>query len=79
MPVVCGLFCCPHLTQHRPSLPLPSNPLEQSSWALCSHESTVCCLVGNFPLSTLGISHSELHVPSSGKTGIFGERLLLGI
>lgn len=79
MPVVCGLFCCPRLTHQRPSLSWPRNPLEQSSRATCSGESTVCCLLGNFPLSIPGISHSGLHVPSSGKTGIFWEKLTLGM
>lgn len=70
-PVVCGPFCCPRLTHHRPPLSWPRNPLEQSSRAPCSGESTACCLVGDFPLSTPRISHSGLRVPSSGKTGIF--------
>lgn len=71
MPVVCGLFRCPRLTHHKPSLSLPRNPLEHSSQALCSGESTVCCLMGNFPVSSPGISHSGLCIPSSEKTGTF--------
>lgn len=69
------LLSSPHPPQTTPVLAKESSGAE----LMCSGESTVCCLVGNLPLSTLGISHSGLCVPSSGRLVFFWERLNLGM
>lgn len=77
VPVVCGLFCCPRLTHQRPSLSWPRNPLEQSSRAMCSGESTAVSWA-TFHSPPREFPTLDCTSPPRGRLAFFGKSLLWG-